>query len=67
MTFAQIAEEADHLTLDEQEELLDLLKNRIHEKRRDDIAEGIQQARREHKEGKSQAYNADALRAELLA
>ena len=67
MTFAQIAEEADHLTLDEQEELLDLLRHRIHEKRRDEIVEGVQQARQEHKEGKSQAYNADALRAELLA
>ena len=44
MTFAQMAEEADHLTLDEQEELFDLLKNRIHEKRRDEIVEGVHEA-----------------------
>jgi hypothetical protein len=45
-------------------EILDLLRYSIHEKRRDEIVEGVQQARLEHKEGKSQAYNADALRAE---
>ena len=67
MTFAQIVEKAETLTLDEQEELVDLLSKRIHEKRRDEIVEGIEQARKEHQEGKSKVYSADALRAELLS
>jgi len=50
-TFAEILEAAGELSLDDQAELIEVLRHRVVERRRDVLAEEIQQARREFEAG----------------
>ena len=54
ISFHHVLETAEHLTVDEQETLIDILQNRLGEKRRDEIALEIRQARKEYADGKCQ-------------
>lgn len=51
MSFNDILEAADQLSLEEQTSLVEVLNRRINERRRDEIAQEIQQARREFEAG----------------
>jgi hypothetical protein len=51
MSFNDILEAADRLPLEEQAALVEVLNRRITERRRDEIAQEIQQARREFEAG----------------
>jgi hypothetical protein len=51
MSFNEILEAADQLSLDEQATLLEVLRHRIIERRRVALARDIQQARREFEAG----------------
>jgi hypothetical protein len=51
MRFAEVLDAADQLSLEEQETLVDVLNRRLVEHRRDQLAEEIQQARREFAAG----------------
>ena len=51
MSFNEILEAADHLSLDEQATLLEVLQHRIVERRREALAGEVQQARREFEAG----------------
>ena len=51
MSFNEILEAADQLSLDEQTTLLEVLRNRIIEHRREALALDVQQARREFEAG----------------
>jgi hypothetical protein len=51
MSFNEILEAADQLSLDEQATLLEVLQHRIIERRREALARDIQQARREFETG----------------
>ncbi|MDM8564548.1 hypothetical protein QUF74_02750 [Candidatus Halobeggiatoa sp. HSG11] len=50
--FNDVLENVEYLSLDEQESLIDLLRHRIAEHRRQEITKLISSARKEYKEGK---------------
>jgi DNA-binding NtrC family response regulator len=52
MSFNDILEAVAKMSLDDQESLLKVLRQRQHERRRAQIAKDIKAARREHKAGK---------------
>lgn len=52
MSFNEILEAADQLSLDEQATLIEVLQHRIVERRREALARDIQQARREFETGR---------------
>jgi hypothetical protein len=51
MSFNEILEAADHLSLDEQTTLLEVLQHRIVERRREALARDVQEARRDFAAG----------------
>ena len=50
--FSQILEMIDHLSLDEQEDLINIVRHRQIERRREEIAVNIAQAHQEYQQGK---------------
>jgi hypothetical protein len=63
MSFNEILEAADHLSLDEQTTLLEVLQHRIVERRREALARDVQQARQEFEAGQIRPTSpADLLR-----
>ena len=67
LSFAQILAAADNLPLADQETLVDILRKRIIEERREDLARDIRSAEREYRAGNCRAVTPDELMAELLA
>lgn len=66
INFNEILEEADKLSLDEQEALLEILNHRIINRRRKELAREIEEAQREFQEGKTQAASPDELIDEIM-
>jgi len=63
MSFNEILEAADELSLDEQTTLLEVLQHRIVERRREALARDVQQARRDFEAGQIRpASPADILK-----
>jgi hypothetical protein len=63
MSFNDILEAADELSLDEQATLLEVLQHRVIERRREALAQDIQQARRDFAAGQIRpASPADILK-----
>ncbi len=67
ISFGEIVEAADQLSLDEQESLLDILRRRIIEKRRVELAQDIQTAREEFQKGDYQAVTPGEIMKEILS
>ena len=67
MTFGEVLEAADQLSLDEQETLADLLHRRTIERRRQQLALEMAEARQEYEAGDCQPVTPDELMAEILA
>ena len=67
MRFAEVLDAADQLSLDEQADLVDVLNRRIVERRRDQLAEEIQQARREYAAGQCKPATPDQIFKDLLS
>jgi len=67
MTFNDILEAADQLSLEDQATLVEVLNRRIHERRRDDLVREVQQARREFEAGLGKVMTADDLIKELFS
>jgi hypothetical protein len=65
VSFAQVLEAVDSLPLAEQEALEDILRRRIIEGRRAEIAADIREARREFQKGRCQPVTVAELLAEL--
>ncbi len=63
--FGQILEMIDHLSLDEQDDLINIIRHRQIEKRREEIAQNITQARQDYQQGKVFRGNVDDIIAEL--
>ena len=63
--FNQILEMIDHLSLDEQDDLMNIVRRRQIERRREEIAENIVQSYQEYQEGKVFRGTADEIIAEL--
>ena len=64
-TFNQILEMIDHLSFDEQEDLINIVRHRQIERRREEIAANIAQARQEYQQGKVYRGTVDDVIAEL--
>ena len=64
-TFGRVLDEADQLTLDEQETLVEILRHRVAEHRRRQIVEDVREAREEFQRGGCRSVTALELMAEL--
>ena len=65
MQFSQILEMIDHLSFDEQDDLVNIVKHRQIEKRREQIDQNISQARQDYQNGNVFRGNVAAIIAEL--
>ena len=67
MSFNDILEAADQLSLEEQTTLIEVLNRRINEQRRNEIAQEIQQARQEFETGLCRVATPDEILKEILS
>jgi hypothetical protein len=67
MTFGSVLEAADALSLEEKETLIDILRRRVAERRRQALVEEVQEARRDFAQGNCPAATVDEIMQELLA
>lgn len=67
LTLGEVLEAADRLSPEEQETLVDILKRRTIESRRQELAAEVQSARREYMAGSSEPVTPDELMEEILA
>jgi hypothetical protein len=63
--FHQILEMIDDLSLDEQDDLINIIQHRQIEKRREEITQNIHQAHQDYQQGKVFRGNIDDIIAEL--
>ncbi len=67
MSFSEILEAADQLSVDEQATLVEVLRHRITERRREELAREIQEARREFQAGQCQPRTPADLLKDILS
>jgi hypothetical protein len=67
LPFGEILEAADNLPIADQESLRDILTKRIIERRRNELAQDIREARKEYKAGQCKPVTPDELMTELLS
>lgn len=67
ISFGEVLEAADKLSMEEQETLIDILHRRMIERRRAELAQDIREAQKEFQEGKFQPVTADKLMKEILS
>ena len=65
--FDKVLEAAEKLTLDEQEELVEIVRRRVAQKRRVQLTREIRSARREFQSGRARAVSPDELMREILS
>ncbi len=65
MTFGEVLEATDKLSLEEQETLVDTLRRRMIEHRRTELAKDIQDAQQEFQEGRCRAVTPSELMKEI--
>jgi hypothetical protein len=65
--FGEVLEAADKLSLEEQETLIELLHRRLIERRRDELARDIQQAREEFEASRCRPVTPQELMKEILS
>jgi hypothetical protein len=66
-TFAEILESADQLPLEDQENLIVILQNRLRERRRSQRIRDVEEAQKEFAEGKCQPITIEQLMQEILS
>lgn len=66
LPFGEVLEAADHLSPDEQEELIAILHRRLVQAARRQLAAEVQEARQEFAEGRCLAATPDELMREIL-
>ncbi len=67
ISFGEILEAAEKLSMEEQETLLDILHRRMIERRRAELAQDIKEADKEFHEGKSKPVTPDKLIKEIIS
>lgn len=67
LSFNDIVEAAEQLTLAEQASLIDILRHRLADKRRAELAQDVRDARQEFQRKQVQATTADDIMNELLS
>lgn len=65
--FAEILEAADQLLIEDQEDLIKILQNRLRDKRRSELIKEVQEAQREFVLGQCQPVTPEQLMQELLS
>jgi len=66
-SFGEILEAADKLSIEEQEELIEVLSRRAADRRRDLLSRDIRNARKEFKEGRTKPATPDDILSEILS
>ncbi len=64
-TFSEIVDAADHLSVDEQAELMEILRRRIAIRNRESLARDVAEARAEFQSGRLRAASASEIIAEV--
>jgi hypothetical protein len=67
LPFREILEGAEALSVEEQEALVETLRNRLRDRRRAELARDVRAAREEHVQGRSKPSNPDELMKEILS
>jgi hypothetical protein len=67
ISFNDLLEAADALSLDEQESLIDIIRRRIIERRREEIEKEVQIAQAEYAAGKTVVASPDEIMKEILS
>ncbi len=67
MSFGEVLEAIDGLSLEEQETLIDIMQHRLAEQNRKRLGEEVQEARREFAEGQTRQTTVDDLMDEFLS
>jgi hypothetical protein len=65
LPFAEVLEAADHLSPDEQEELIAILRRRVAQAARQRLAAEVEEARREFAEGRCRPATTEELMREI--
>ena len=66
-TFAEILERADELSLEDQENLIRILQNRLRDQLRSERVRDVQEAQQEFASGKCQPVTPEQLMEEILS
>ena len=66
LAFGEVLEVVDKLSLEEQETLIEVVRRRIIERRREELAKEIQDAQKEFQAGRCRPVTPDELMAEIL-
>jgi len=66
-SFGEILEAADKLSLEEQEELIEVLSRRAADRRRDLLSRDVRNARKEFREGRITPATPDGILSEILS
>ncbi len=67
ISFNELLEAADSLSLEEQESLVDVIRRRVANRRRQEITSLVVSAREEHKAGKLRPESPDEIMQSLLS
>jgi hypothetical protein len=67
VSFGEVLEAVDKLSLEEQESLIDILRRRMIERRRAELAKDIEEARQEFREGACQPATPSDIMEEILS
>ncbi len=63
--FADVLDTVEEFSLDEKEELVDILQKRLRDDRRARLIESIEESRREYREGKLKTMTVDEIMEEI--
>lgn len=66
VSFGEVLEASDQLSLDEQHNLIEILQRRLRERRRVIIAKNIQAAKKEFEQGDCQSVTASEIMKDIL-
>jgi hypothetical protein len=66
-TFADLIEAADQLPLEEQEDLIHILKNRLRDQKRAKLVKDVAEAQQEFVQGKCNPMTPEQIMGEILA
>jgi len=67
MRFGEVLDAADQLSVEEQEELVEVLHRRVIERRREEIAAEIQEARHEYESGACRPSTPEDILKDILS
>jgi hypothetical protein len=67
ITFEEVLEAADRLSLEEQGAIIDILRRRLIDQRRQEIAQEVHEARKEYQEGRCRQASTQEIINDILS